>query len=140
MGSNLLMMPYKQVLLQVIKPFNSVFNSLLVGSLKSAHGDFSHALILDKIRNGEFIFKNTNSENKKFTIPIDDPYSPDEFFFVHMELTDEKIAEASNAQQQVAVGQQVSKFPLHSNSKSELKRKKSTESTVSSQKQSRTEH
>ena len=66
------------------------FNSpLLVGSVKSAHVEFSHAMILDNIRDGQFIFKNTYSENKKFTIPMDDPNSPDEFFFVHVELTDE---------------------------------------------------
>ena len=51
-------------------------------------------MILDNIRDGQFIFKNTYSENKKFTIPVDHPNSPDEFFFVHVELTDDKIAQA----------------------------------------------
>ena len=55
-------------------------------------------MILDKIRDGQFIFKNTYSENKKFTIRVDDPNSPDEFFFVHVELTDEKIAEVRQNQ------------------------------------------
>ena len=61
--------------------------------MKSAHGEVSHAMILDKIRDGQFIFKNTDSEKKKFTIPVDHENAPDELFFVHMELTDEKITE-----------------------------------------------
>ena len=60
--------------------------------MKSAHGDYSHAMILDKITNRQFLFKNTYSDNKKFTISVDDENSPDELFFVHMELTDKKIA------------------------------------------------
>ena len=50
-------------------------------------------MILDTISNRQFVFKNTYSDNKKFTIPVDDENAPDELFFVHMELTDEKIAE-----------------------------------------------
>ena len=44
------------------------------------------------IRDGQFNFKNTSSEDKNFTIQVNDPNSPDEFFFVHVEFTDEEIA------------------------------------------------
>ena len=50
-------------------------------------------MILDIISNRQFVFKNTYSDNKQFTISVDDENAPDELFFVHMELTDEKIAE-----------------------------------------------
>ena len=53
-------------------------------------------MILDNIRDGQFIFKNTYSEDKKFTISVDDPNSPDEFFFVHVELAFGKVAHASS--------------------------------------------
>ena len=66
--------------------------------MKSANGEFSHAMILDKMRDGNFIFKNTNSEDKKLTIPVNHENSPDELFFVHMELTDKKIAEIQQRQ------------------------------------------
>ena len=101
MESGQLMRPFKQVLLQVAKVINDfVSNPLLVGSVKSAHGENSHAMILDKISNRQFVFKNTYSENKKFTIQVDHENSPDELFFVHMELTDEKIAEIQQRQAQ----------------------------------------
>ena len=73
---------------------NSNIKLILVGSVKSVHGNFSHAMILDTISNRQFVFKNTYSDNKKFTIPVDHENSPDELFFVHIELADKKVAEA----------------------------------------------
>ena len=82
-----LRMRLKRVLLQVkISPELSFIFFSLVGSVKSAHEDFSHAMVLDSIRDGQFIFKNTYSEDKKFRISVDHPNSPDEFFFVHIHV------------------------------------------------------
>ena len=122
----------KQVLLQVNCCFYSDVKPISVGSVKFAHGDISHAMILDNVRDKQFIFKNTYSYKKKFIIQVDDLDSPDEFFFVHVELTDEKIAEALNSQQQVAIRQQTSLVSLHSKFTQTLER-----STPSSPRQSK---
>ena len=98
MMNNQLTMPFKQVLLQVKWFFIKLLNLFLVASVRAAHGDFSHAMILDNVRNSQFIFKNTYSNNKKYTIPIDAPNSPDELFFVHIDLTARKLAEVMTAQ------------------------------------------
>ena len=50
-------------------------------------------MILDTITNRQFVFKNTDADNKKFTIPVDHENSPDEFFFVDIELIDGKNTE-----------------------------------------------
>ena len=73
MMSNQLTMPFKQVLLQVKWFFIKLLNLFLVASVRAAHGDFSHAMILDNVRNSQFNFKNTYSNNTKFTIPVDAP-------------------------------------------------------------------
>ena len=84
-------MPFEQVLPQVKKLLRfSFLVCCLVGSVKLGHGDFSHAMILDNIRDGQFVFKNTDSRQKKFTIPVDHQNAPDEFFFVHIEWTNQK--------------------------------------------------
>ena len=43
-------------------------------------------MTLDIIRDGQLVFKNTHSNNKKFEIQVDHENSPDEFFFVNIEL------------------------------------------------------
>ena len=45
-----------------------------------------HAMVLDTIRDGKFIFKNTHSDNKKFEIEVNHDDAPEEFFFVHIKL------------------------------------------------------
>ena len=47
---------------------------------------FPHAMVLDTIQEGKFIFKNTRSENKKFEIEVNHNDAPDEFFIVHIKL------------------------------------------------------
>ena len=57
--------------------------SILVGSV-----DFNgsaHAMVLDTIKNGEFVFKNTHTDNKQVTVPANGQRAPDEFYFVHIE-------------------------------------------------------
>ena len=56
----------------------------LVGSVQLEADDGSlspHAMVLDTMRDGEFIFKNTYSVEKKFEIEVDHENAPDEFFF-----------------------------------------------------------
>ena len=48
-----------------------------------------HAVVLDTIKDGNFIFKNTYAENKQLTIPVEE--GPLEFYYLHMELTEEAI-------------------------------------------------
>ena len=43
-------------------------------------------MVLDTMRDGKFIFKNTYSAEKKFEIDVDHQNAPDEFFFVHIQL------------------------------------------------------
>ena len=43
-------------------------------------------MVLDTIKDGKFIFKNTHSNNKKFEIDANHTDAPDEFFFVHFKL------------------------------------------------------
>ena len=45
-----------------------------------------HVMVLDTIKDGKFIFKNTRSENKKFVIDVNHNCAPDEFFFVHIKI------------------------------------------------------
>ena len=51
-------------------------------------------MILDIISNRQFVVKNTYYDNKKFTILVGHENSTDELFFVHIKLTDEKVAKA----------------------------------------------
>ena len=44
-------------------------------------------MILDKIADGNFIFKNTYAENKQVQIAVDADEAPEEFFFIHIEPT-----------------------------------------------------
>ena len=48
-------------------------------------------MVLDKIENGNFIFKNTYAENKQVTIPVKE--GPLEFYYLHLELKEEAIEE-----------------------------------------------
>ena len=48
-------------------------------------------MVLDTIKNGKFIFKNTHSDNKKFEIEVNHNDAPDEFFFVHIELDMDRL-------------------------------------------------
>ena len=41
-------------------------------------------MVLDKIDNETFIFKNTYEEDKPVEIPMNDKDAPREFFFVHI--------------------------------------------------------
>ena len=54
-----------------------------------------HAMVLDTISNGEFVFKNTKSSETQFKIKVDDTDSPDEFYFLHIEpkLEDDKTTD-----------------------------------------------
>ena len=54
---------------------------------KADDGSLSpHAMVLDRMRDGKFIFKNTYSAEKKFEIEVDHENAPDEFFFVYIQL------------------------------------------------------
>ena len=53
------------------------------------NGETKHAMVLDTIENGNFIFKNTYAKNKQLTIPVEE--GPLEFYYLHMELTEEAI-------------------------------------------------
>jgi len=55
-----------------------------VGSVKFM--GYPHAMVLDTIKDGKFIFKNTQSENKKFEIEVLYDDAPEEFYFVHLKL------------------------------------------------------
>ena len=43
-------------------------------------------MVLDTMKDGKFIFKNTYSHQKRFEIEVNHDDAPDEFFFVHVEL------------------------------------------------------
>ena len=61
----------------------------LVGSVQLEADDGSlspHAMVLDTMKDGKFIFKNTHSADKKFEIEGNHENAPDEFFFVHIQL------------------------------------------------------
>lgn len=42
-------------------------------------------MVLDTIINDEFIFKNTDENEKQVKLNVADPSAPDEFYFVHIE-------------------------------------------------------
>ena len=50
-------------------------------------------MVLDSIVNGEFVFKNTQRGNFRVTVPVDASEAPDEFYFVHIKVKEEKIEE-----------------------------------------------
>ena len=63
---------------------------LLTGFLVGAvdfDGMINHAMILDTIKNGRFVFKNTVSQTKKFEIDADSEQAPDCFYYVHVQIT-----------------------------------------------------
>ena len=65
-----------------------------MGSVRFEADDGSlspHAMVLDTIRDGKFIFKNTYSAEKKFEIEVDHENAPDEFFFVHIQLDTDRL-------------------------------------------------
>ena len=49
----------------------------------------THAMVLDSIVDGQFVFKNTYVENKQVRIPVEK--GPLEFFYVHLELNKEGL-------------------------------------------------
>ena len=53
----------------------------------------SHVMVLDKISNGKFIFKNTHSNNKQIEIDVDDETAPDVFYFVHISVKRSQLRE-----------------------------------------------
>ena len=66
-----------------------IIKEYLVGSVQFAAPDGSrspHAMVLDTMRDGKFIFKNTYSAEKKYEIEVDHNDAPDEFFFIHIQL------------------------------------------------------
>ena len=48
-------------------------------------------MVLDTMKDGKFIFKNTHSERKKFVIEVNHNDAPDEFFFVHIQLDMDRL-------------------------------------------------
>ena len=46
-------------------------------------------MVLDTIKDGKFIFKNTYADNKQVEIPVGK--GPLEFYFVHIELNEEGL-------------------------------------------------
>ena len=56
---------------------------------EGGHG--THAMVLDTIKDGKFVFKNTYAGNKQVEIPV--KKGPLEFYFVHMELNDDALEE-----------------------------------------------
>ena len=44
-------------------------------------------MVLDKMQDGKFVFKNTHEDNKQVEIPVDHKHAPEEFFFVHIKFT-----------------------------------------------------
>ena len=53
----------------------------------------SHVMVLDKISNEKFIFKNTHSNNKQVEIAVDDETAPDVFYFVHISVKKSQLRE-----------------------------------------------
>ena len=51
-----------------------------------------HDLVLDTMKNGKFFFKNTREDKKPVEIPVDAKGAPNEFFFVHIKLTNMAFA------------------------------------------------
>ena len=65
-----------------------------MGSVQFESDDGSlspHAMVLDTMRDGKFIFKNTYSAEKKVEIEVDHENAPDEFFFVHIQLDLDRV-------------------------------------------------
>ena len=58
-------------------------------NIPNMNGNRKHAVVLDTIKDGKFIFKNTYAENKQLTIPVEE--GPLEFYYLHMELKEEGI-------------------------------------------------
>ena len=62
-------------------------------------GGSPHAVVLDSIENGEFIFKNTyrhDDNHYQVKVPVAAPEAPDDFYFVHIKLKQEKIRKSNN--------------------------------------------
>ena len=43
-------------------------------------------MVLDKMHNGKFVFKNTHEDNRQVEMAVGHKDAPDEFFFVHIKL------------------------------------------------------
>ena len=43
-------------------------------------------MVLDAIKNDEFVFKNTYRNNDKVRVPVKSEKAPSEFYFVHIKL------------------------------------------------------
>ena len=72
-----------------LSDLDSILKGYLVGSVQFVAPDGSrspHAMVLDTMRDGKFIFKNTYSAERKFEIEVGHENAPDEFFFVHIQL------------------------------------------------------
>ena len=50
-------------------------------------------MVLDSIVNREFVFKNTQRDNVQVTVPVDASEAPNEFYFVHIKVKEDKIEE-----------------------------------------------
>ena len=55
------------------------------------YNEVDHAMVLDTISNGEFVFKNTYENDKQLKINVSAEEAPDEFFFVHIKLEPSSI-------------------------------------------------
>ena len=54
-----------------------------------------HAMVLDKIFDGKFVFKNTYVENKQLKLAIDADEAPEDFFFLHINYTPSSLKNES---------------------------------------------
>ena len=68
--------------------FNSVA-SVDSSNFPSLEGNRRHAMVLDTIKDGKFIFKNTHAKDQKVKIPVEK--GPLEFYYLHIELKEEAI-------------------------------------------------
>ena len=68
-----------------------IFNGNLVGAVNI--DGFSHVMVLDKIADETFVFKNTHSDNRKVEIDVDDEAAPDAFYFIHISVKRSQLRE-----------------------------------------------
>ena len=61
---------------------SKILKTCLVGTVLYNSGP--HDLVLDKIHNGKFVFKNTYVKDKQLEVAVDAIEAPEEFFFVHI--------------------------------------------------------
>ena len=85
-------------------------------------GHGTHAMVLDTIKDGKFVFKNTYADNKQVEIPVDK--GPLEFYFVHIELNEKGLKELRTRKEKQASSKNQSSSEKPSESGIERKRVK----------------